>query len=235
MRKFVWFGLGTGFGAILTACAVVLALGFSVNEVKKTPAPGKDTDEQFQREAARTVRPIVDSEGDVACSVVVLRPGVARTATHCLPLIVTVDGLKPTRITYQHDTDAAILEVPGLQCPCAVEAQSPAAAGEIIYAVGFPYYGPPQPSPQVITGPGTVVRIGTINARLPQCPLAEPVCRMDFIEVEPAILDGGQSGGGAFVLRDGHWVLIGTNSVGYGPNGLMDATHSGFSPITVIQ
>jgi S1-C subfamily serine protease len=242
MNKLGWFSIGTLFGALLTGFATLAAFDvdvdvkWNVRTPAKRKAPATDVTQQFRDEAAATVRPIVDRDGDVACSAVVVRPGVVRTAAHCLPVIVTVDGLKPARMSLMYGTDAAIVEVPGIQCPCATEADAPVAVGEQVMAAGFPFYGQPQPSPQVITGPASVIERRTINSIYDICPATEPMCVMDFIMVEPAILDGGMSGGGAFVFRDGHWVLIGVNSVGFGPvGGRVGETHSGFAPIGAIR
>lgn len=144
--------------------------------------------------AFASVRKVVVGEAPFqgACSAVVISPGAAYTAKHCLREVLTVDGLPVTEAYSVPNKDLGLLTVPGLRCPCTKFRKVAPQRGDKLFAVGFP------------VGLGKVVTRGEANGRATY--QNEPYL-VSTIPVAP-----GMSGGGVF-SADGR--LVGIVSRGY--------------------
>lgn len=164
-----------------------------------------------------------------SCSAVVIHPGVALTAKHCLvDGEITVGGLAVTATDPEPTRDIAVLAVPGLQCPCATIGSKP-AVGDPVLKIGFPgkagRYGKQHISDEV-----AISVIGSVQDVVPWVPEGE--LPGTFIFTEKNILAPGDSGGGLFALQYGTWRLVGINSFMLAANPFMPVpVTSGFVPI----
>lgn len=89
--------------------------------------------------ARASVRMWTDGAG--LCSVVVIAPGHAYTAAHCLPPLLEtgmIEGRKVVAWAMTEGTAFAWLDVPGLECPCAPLASAQPAPGDTVFGVGYP-------------------------------------------------------------------------------------------------
>jgi S1-C subfamily serine protease len=175
-----------------------------------------------------TVRIIRVGESQM-CSAVVIRPGVALTARHCLSQGITVDGKPVAFVVAPMDEgkDIAVISAPGLECPCALVGRRP-AVGDKIVAVGFP--GGAEGRQDVSAG--TVRAVGSVAEIAPW--IAEhPLAAHTFILSDVPMLEGGESGGGLFAVQDGKWRLVGINVIGVPSAPMYGAPElaSGFTPL----
>jgi hypothetical protein len=132
---------------------------------------------------------------DGSCSVVVVAPGRALTAEHCRVLLEAgrIEGLRVAGMERIGDTDSATITVPGLACPCAPMASEPAALGDQVLVVGYPY------------GAGRVLAWGVVQ----EDPIVGELAGLRFALVPVA---PGNSGGGVF---NASGRLLGIVSMGF--------------------
>jgi S1-C subfamily serine protease len=125
------------FRALLFSVLVAVSLTAGAN-----PNPIKD--------AAAATLPIENLRGDDRyCSSVVVAPGVALTASHCdigEPASVEQNGKNLPIKSWSHDIlgrDLAMVEVPGLQCPCVPlgNAAEDLRPDTPVVVIGFPWGG----------------------------------------------------------------------------------------------
>jgi S1-C subfamily serine protease len=102
------------------------------------------------KDAAAATLPIENPQGDDRyCSSVAVAPGVALTASHCdigAPASVEQNGANLPIKSWAHDIlgrDLAVIEVPGLQCPCVPlgNAADDLRTGNPVVVIGFPWGG----------------------------------------------------------------------------------------------
>lgn len=146
-----------------------------------------------------TVRALTNAEGNIMCSAVVIAPDRALTAAHCLEPIMSVDGVKVERTAIFNGTDSALLDAPGLQCPCA-EIGTP-KVGDKAVAIGFPAGGPKR-----VTAEVEIKFIGILKDFAPW--ILSEHREFPMIGIHDFVLIPGDSGGGLFVGDK----LVGTNS-----------------------
>jgi hypothetical protein len=141
------------------------------------------------------------------CSVVMIAPGFALTADHCVndpsELRLSPNGTVPVVVARGDDNlDYALLAYPQAEapCPCVRLAASEAQVDEPVFIVGYP---------RML---GQVVTLGASqgvfdNERMPYGRRL----------VTTAQVAGGNSGGGVFVYRDGQFQLVGVlvESIGH--------------------
>ena len=167
------------------AVAAMLLVGF-------TPKNEPFFEQQMRAEAIPTVRLVTASMAG-SCSAVVVAPGYALSAQHCSVLPgMKVDGHAVAKISAFSTKDVILLDVPGLECPCAPVAMTDAAPGERVAAVGFPY------------GMGPLMTYGESQGNV-------------YFEGEQYVLhtagtSPGMSGGGVFVIRGGRVFLAAITS-----------------------
>lgn len=171
------------------------------------------------------------------CSAVVIEPEVALTAGHCLQRHMKVDGKKVDVIVAPADgKDIAVLQVPGLQCPCVSRGVRP-AEGDQVLAVGYPVDREGNRNISPVARVKAVGRIADIVPNLPETPDSNET----YIVTDAAIIDHGDSGGGLFAMQDGEWRVIGINAIGIpeGPCkpfvGCGKEIGSGFVPVDLAE
>jgi len=97
-----------------------------------------------RKEVAATVHNMTDEATKSSCSVVMIAPGEALTARHCLRMespVVIIDDLEYV-VTFGYGNpalDLALLIIPNAPCPCAKPAMGTIEEGESVMLVGFPY------------------------------------------------------------------------------------------------
>jgi S1-C subfamily serine protease len=144
------------------------------------------------------------------CSAVVIAPGIALTAAHCLQRHITVDGLKVDGIVAPaDDKDIAVLRVPGLKCPCAVRGVRP-AKGDQVLAVGFPAN---RDGEQAISPVARVRSVGELRLEFPFLADMEESAE-HFIVTDAPIVSHGDSGGALFSMQNGSWKVVGITAIG---------------------
>jgi hypothetical protein len=151
------------------------------------PAVGLASPESDARAVVRRM-----DNGQILCSVVAVRPGFGYTAAHCAAEGMRIAG-QPAAIDVHPDRDFATVRSTGLACPCAEVGT--VALDEPVLAVGFPSDA----------GAAQIVTHGRYQGLDPR----------DGQLMHTAPLAGGMSGGGLFVVRDGHAYLIGVNVARY--------------------
>lgn len=155
------------------------------------------------------VRAITSAVSGNICSAVVVEPGVALTAAHCLQRGLSIDGFAVYSITAFGDSkDIARLNVPGLSCPCAATGSRP-AVGDQVLAAGFPLAAE---GARVVSPVARVAFIGNVRQYIPDFP--GELSNETYIITDAAIIDHGDSGGALFSLRDGEWRVVGINAIG---------------------
>jgi len=122
------------------------------------------------------------------CGAVVVAPGRALTATHCLTrpdAKLHIDGKEyPVFTGYAlPGQDAAIIIVPGAPCPCAPVRGTPGIEGEWVVVVGFPY------------DVAQVTTYGEVQAHV-----TNPEDGQDYV-LATAPVAPGNSGGGVYDLK----------------------------------
>jgi trypsin-like peptidase len=158
-----------------------------------------------------TVRAISDVDGNKFCSAVVVAPGAAMTARHCLKRGMRVDGIPAAYVTVAapENRDIGVAYVPGLACPCAALGKRP-AIGDQVVAVGFPEGGERR-----VTASAAVKLIDSPLKLAPWIMSgAEAWIGSVYILTDAPITKNGDSGGGLFAVQDGTWKLIGINGIG---------------------
>jgi hypothetical protein len=177
-----------------------------------------------------SVRVVATAETDKVCSAVVIAPGYALTARHCLSAGMSVDGIVVDAVTLPAVTtkDIALLHAPGLRCPCATLGGRP-AIGTRVVAVGFPHT---LKGEQRISESANVTYIGSPVTLAPWLAPYALVVNSVFIFTNKAILASGDSGGGLFAVQGGRWVLVGINAIGLpaAPHKELEQA-SGFTPV----
>ena len=144
------------------------------------------------------VRPLHQENGQIFCSAVVLQPGLALTADHCVretPGAIQSNGPTGVPLARGNDNlDFALLNftVGDAPCPCVRLADREADVDEVVYVVGYP------------RGMTQVVTLGHSQGVVdnPSMPYGRRL-------VVTAQVAGGNSGGGVFVHRDGEFQLVG--------------------------
>lgn len=184
---------------LASVCAMVLPLALALSvPLALAASTGSDP--------AATVRKM-HSDGQFVCSAVVIAPGKALTAKHCIANGegTHVDGKRIEMMRFSPTQDLAALEVPGLECPCAVVDRAPPAVKSTVRIVGYP-------SGVLEDIERVVLAVGPASDVFPELNVDDrpriwtpPGIRMGF------------SGGGTFARRDGVWRLVGVNSVFVGP------------------
>lgn len=179
---------------------------------------------------ADTVRVVSNAESDKVCSAVVIAPGFALTARHCLSTGMAVDGIvvDHMRLANNVAVDIAVLAVPTLACPCAELGGRP-AHGTRVVAIGYPGR---LEGERRTTEVAAVNYIGTVHVIAPWYP-AYGVSTGQFIFTNRAIIDHGDSGGGLFAWQNGRWLLVGINAFGVGVSATDREKEqaSGFTPV----
>ena len=143
--------------------------------------------------------------GNGACGAVMVAPGRALTATHCLArpdATLHIDGKKyPVFTGYAlPGKDVSIIIVPGAPCPCAPVRGTPGVEGEWVVVVGFPY------------DVAKVTTYGEVQAHV-----TNPEDGQDYV-LATAPVAPGNSGGGVYDLEGN---LLGINSAS-DPRGQMN-------------
>lgn len=179
---------------------------------------------------ADTVRVVQDADSDKICSAVVVAPGVALTARHCLSTGMAVDGLAADHVRAPASAyvDIAVVIVPGLKCPCAVIGGRP-IHGATVVAIGYPTA---LEGARRTTEPARVNYVGTIATIAPW--MSHPIAaNAVFIVTDKPIIQSGDSGGGLFTIQNGQWVLVGINAVGVPVSAAQRDKEqaSGFTPV----
>jgi hypothetical protein len=154
----------------------------------------------------------VVSKGDTKfCSAVVVSPGVAITAAHCLQNGMAVDGLGAQSVErWLTNKDIAVLHVYGLKCPCAKLGARP-AKGDQVLAVGFPA---DREGEQAISAVARVASVGALRDALPAIfDQTDPTLDSIYIVTDTNIINPGDSGGALFSMQDGEWRVIGINAI----------------------
>ena len=124
-------------------------------------------------------------EEGASCSAVMIAPGLARTAAHCLKMtspVVTIDGYD-YRVTEGYAAsprDVAVLIIPGAPCPCARVADTALEIGDPVVAAGYP------------NGIALTVTYGEMQARV-----VLPQDGQEYLLVTARAMPG-HSGGGVF-------------------------------------
>ena len=133
-----------------------------------------------------------------SCSAVIVAPGKALTAAHCITIpdmaLQFEDGkLLPvtTALADINGRDLATLFVANLRGPYAITTDQPVETDEVVYAVGYPY------------GIGNVLTVGYFQFRVTN-PMEGKSYLLSTVTVAP-----GNSGGALFVVREGIPYLIG--------------------------
>jgi S1-C subfamily serine protease len=161
----------------------------------------------------QAVRMITDSNGDQRCSAVVIKPGMAYTARHCIDDDgMRVDGHHVEEvITYRATTpDVAIIFAPGLECPCADVGVSP-SVGDQTLAVGF---AGSLKGDYRISAVGIVKHVGVLRDFAPWLDGEDgDFATAQYIVTNP-IIEPGDSGGALFAMQGGQWRLVGIVSIG---------------------
>lgn len=187
-------------------------------------------------------------EGKQHCSAVVVNPGKVVTAKHCLrdadtPGDLTVDGLPAVGGTIIDNADIAVLDIPGVACPCAEIGKLP-VKGDAVVAVGFGF-GDEADKSRTISEVGRVFMVDILMKYAPESANDPVYGNALYIIVDSPILQPGDSGGGLFGMQDGRWKLLGINSLllfhpgnpdcnpFFGCRGKGDA--SGFVPIGFVK
>jgi hypothetical protein len=153
---------------------------------------------QIRSDAVPTVRLLKGANG--SCSAVVIATGYAVTALHCKEAVDgKVDGHPIAKWTEFSTKDIAVVEVPGLICPCATPGKK-ALAGERVAALGFPY------------GVGLSTRYGWTDGDI--------TYQDEVYAHHTAFTDPGMSGGGVFTVRKGRVVLVAITSKNAGNSAL---------------
>jgi S1-C subfamily serine protease len=212
----------------------LLAVVFATGAARLSPDVSVKAGSGFPLEA---VRAISDSDGSKFCSSVVIAPGVALTAKHCVAADLRVDSRKVSKIVMPADyKDIAVLHVPGLVCPCVPLGVRP-AKGDQVLAVGFPVdrNGERTVSP--------VARIRYVGALKEEFGILGdfPQALEDYIITDAAIITHGYSGGALLAMQGGEWKVVGINAVGVpeGPCvpflGCGKEVASGFVPVDVAK
>jgi hypothetical protein len=150
-----------------------------------------------------TVRP-VEHQLFRMCSAVVIAPGKALSAAHCVMEgeATHVEGQPIVGAVFDPEgRDLVVLEVPGLHCPCATIDRAVPAANDQVRVIGFP--GGKKEDLGV-----TVRGVGDASVVIPD----SGVWEMRMIWTSPGIRPG-HSGGGMFAFRDGEWKLVGINVI----------------------
>lgn len=147
-------------------------------------------EQQIRAQAMPTVRPLKGPNG--VCSAVVISTGYAVTALHCEEAgDAKVDGHPVAKWHKFSAKDIALVEVPGLLCPCATLGKQ-ALVGERVAAVGFPY------------GVGSVVTYGEAQG--------DVIYKDERYMHHTAYTMPAMSGGGVFAVRNRRVVLLATTS-----------------------
>jgi hypothetical protein len=159
-----------------------------------TPRVAADAETATVEQQARA--PVVlMTMGTSSCSAVVIAPGEALTAWHCFQQnaeqVLVQNGLtlKIRAWTRYGKHDLAYIKVPGLECPCAKPLQGKAVMDEPVIVVGYPY------------------NIGQVLTRGDVQEYTEYEGVVFRVITAPAA--PGNSGGGAFVIRNGIVYLLG--------------------------
>jgi S1-C subfamily serine protease len=119
-----------------------IALGFAILFVGLILTATAAQAVTLRQYALPTVHKITD--GVQSCSIVMIAPGRAMTAAHCLGMIAptaTIDG-KQYVVTEGYANpgrDVAVLIIPSAPCPCATIAVNPPQDGDRIMLMGFPF------------------------------------------------------------------------------------------------
>ena len=201
-----WLTQTTWCEAIGAGAIVLGALCFGILFSAIVNAAEQDT-------PAAAVVAVTDSDGNRKCSAVVVAPETAYTARHCATIGMKIETPNeaydvPTAMVYVSGIDAAVLHVPGLPCPCATPSAVVPSINDEVTVVGFSEGG----SKTVKTA--RVLLVGDVND-LPEYKIKRNYeIRYTLIAYAPAVLKGGDSGGGTFVFRDGAWALVGINTYG---------------------
>lgn len=157
--------------AALGACAAMQAVGVS-----------------HPRSASHIVHAATGGQG----SGTLIAPDTLVTAAHVVDgaETMTVGDVKlpATVARVDKENDIAVLNVPGLACPCVPLAAHDAALDEAVVVIGFPANN--------IVGRQIVTR-GTAQGN-----------HGNRLVLEANVVPG-NSGGGVFVFRDGHWQMVG--------------------------
>jgi S1-C subfamily serine protease len=151
------------------------------------------------QEARWFVRALYTTTGTIFCSTVILRPGLAVTAGHCVrgESLAFLSAQSPAGILLARGDDRldyALLNFTGptAACPCVRLAEREAEVDERVYVIGFPL------------GIAQVLTEGRSQGVVdnPSMPYGRRL-------VLTAQVAGGNSGGGVFVYRDGEFQLVG--------------------------
>jgi V8-like Glu-specific endopeptidase len=137
------------------------------------------------------VRPLTQGS-QIFCSAVMLQPGLALTAEHCIAAYTPPNSTVVARGNDNLDYALLGFTVGDALCPCVRLAEREADIDEVVYVVGYP------------RGITQVVTLGHSQGVVSSPEL--PYGRRLVITAQVA---GGNSGGGVFVLRDGEFQLVG--------------------------
>lgn len=148
---------------------------------------------------ARSVVHLLLGPSGSSCSAVAIAPGKALTAKHCAGMDGwTVNGLE-VALAYLHPVeDVAELDVPGLECPCAVVSARRPAMDEHLVAVGYPF------------GQFLLASLGDYQGTTEH--------QGGRFGIATVHANPGMSGGGVFLVEGGNVFLVGILS-GMAPTG----------------
>ena len=170
------------------------------------PSVGQ-TIEPFPVETVRLIS-VYDNK---ICSAVVIAPDFALTARHCLARNLKVDSVVVDYAiaAVPENQDIAVLNAPGLACPCAKVADRRPDVGDKVFTVGFV-----GEKDWALESASAAVQGIETPARLAPWMQVPGFSDQTYILTDKVIIQAGQSGGGMFSIQDGEWKLVGINAVG---------------------
>lgn len=183
--------------------SVVLSVSSIVYLLHSTPKATQDFS-QLRAASHPLTGTIVDDMSifygpiDYSCSSVTIAEGKVLTAGHCASPMATnikVAGEPASVLKYDEEHDFALLSVPNAHCPC-VEAGGEVVVGDPVVTVGYPYGND--------VGFVQVLSKGTILGQMFDT-IHKEIKSYYLIDVP---VEGGNSGGGMFIYKDGQWKVF---------------------------